>query len=200
MRCSMFAITWSSAALVVATAVITLKSQTTPASPAPPNVTITDSDLNKTIRVKKGDVIEVRLLAGLPSYWFPLEPMPALRNKLKYPRSEAAPRTGETLSLDGRYTCVNLFEVVGESDVPVTFKLTYCAPPREAERLAGIKPKDPTDLGFWTRQRLERKEITPIEFRPGLPATELKEGMAFEVKLQTKDQPTQGPSAAPVQK
>ena len=160
-----------------------------------PDVVITEAEYMKKIRVKKGDLIEVRLKAGLISYWAQDRPNPILR-KLKGPKAEPAPRVGPVPSLDGRYICVNLFEVVDDSAVPVTLKLMYCAPPSEAERLERVKPEDPTDLAFWTRQRLKRKEITPTEFRPDLDVTKLKEGMVFQVAFQTKDEPSKVQSAS----
>ena len=161
-----------------------------------PDLVITENDYTRKIRVKKGDLIEVRLMAGLPLYWTQDQPNPILRSKLRFPKSEPAPRRGKVPILDGRYICVNLFEVVGDVEFPVSLKLICCAPPSEAERLERVKPKDPSDLAFWTRERLKRKEITPTEFRPDLDVTKLKEGMVFQVAFQTKDEPSKVQSAS----
>ncbi len=88
---------------------------------------ITEADYAKKKPVKKGDLIEVRLLAGLPLCWAQEPPNPALRSMLKHPRTDPAPRKGKFPSLDGRYICVNQFEFVGDSNAPVTLKLLYCA-------------------------------------------------------------------------
>ncbi len=58
-----------------------------------------------------------------------------------------------------------------------------------------MKPSDPSDLAFWTRQRLERKEITSTEYRPDLALNEFKEGMVFHVALQLVDDSTKGQPA-----
>jgi hypothetical protein len=173
---------------LVATPLVAVSPQAAQGDPKRPDVVITEADCTKKIRVKRGDLIEVRLMAGLPSYWAQDQHNPILRSKLRFPKSQPAPRLGDLTTLDGRYICLNLFEVVGDSEVPVTLKLMYCAPPTEAERLEHVKPKDPTELAFWTRQRLERKKITPTEFRPDLDVTKLKEGMLFQVAFQTRDE------------
>ena len=174
---------------LVATPLVALSAQTTKTDTDRPDVVITEADYAKTISVKKGNLIEVRLKAGLRSYWAQEHPNANFR-KRKGPKSEPEPRVGSMPSLDGRYICVNLFEVVSDSAASVTSKLMYCSPPSQAERLAQVKPKDPTDLAFWTRQRLKRKEITQSEFRPDMDATKLKEGMVFQASFQTKDAPS----------
>ena len=195
MRRAALVIAFVQGVVLVAMPLVALSAETAQSDPKRPDVVITETDYSKNIRVKKGDLIEVRLKAGLTSYWAVDGPISILR-KLKGPKAEPAPRVGPVPSLDGRYICVNLFEVVNESGVPVTLKLMYCAPPSEAERLQRVKPEDPTDLTFWTRQRLKRKEITPTEFRPDLDVTKLKEGMVFQATFRTKDEPSKVQSAS----
>ena len=167
--------------------------------PKPRRVVVTESDYATTIRVNKGDLIEVRLLAGVPSYWARPEPNPLLRSVDRLPTSESTAGIPVQMSTDGLSTGINLFEVVGERDDPFTLKVMYCNFRSADDVRAKREPKDRTDVAFWTRQRIARKEITRQKFRRGLSASDLKEGMVlkecmvlkegmvFEVRLQTTD-------------
>jgi hypothetical protein len=151
-------------------------------------VVLTESDYGKTIRVKKGDLVEVRLLAGGLKYWVLEKPNPFLRSMFDLPEFKPAPRIGDTVTLDGRIICVNLFEVVGECDDLIPLELMYCHPQTVSDVRAKLKPKEPNDLAFWTRKRIERKQITRQKFRPDPSASKLKEGMVFQAELRTTDE------------
>jgi hypothetical protein len=179
-----------------ATPLVALSSRTAQGEPKRPDVVITQAESEKKMLVKKGDLIEVRLPAGLTSYWAQEGSNPILR-RLTGPKAEPAPRVGGLPTLDGRYLSVNRFEVVEDSAVPLPLKMMYCAPPTERERLERVKPEDPTDLAFWTRQRLKRKEFTPTQFHPGLDVSRLKEGMVFHMSFRTKDDPSKVQKSLP---
>jgi len=174
--------------LIVATPLLALSTQLAGEKRKQADLVISDADNGKTKTVKKGDLIEVRLPAVLGSYWALQQPSPLLRNVFGRFQSDPAPRKSRFPTLDGRFICVNQYEFVGDSDTPVPLKLMCCVPQTPEERRAGIAPSDPSDEAFWTRRRVERKEISTSEFQTG----QLKEGMVFQVTLQTNDESPKG--------
>jgi hypothetical protein len=191
-------------AIALASAVSVVMPLAAPQSPVaqgvrkPRTVVITESDYAKTIRLRKGDFIEVRLLRGGTSYWVRPEPNPFLRRVYDIPTFQSVPDIGNQNSTHELTINVSQFEIVGECDDPITLKMMYCNARSSEDVRAKREPEDPTDRAFWTRQRIARKKTTRQKFRLGLSPSELKEGMVYKVKLQTTDtQPESKQARAP---
>jgi hypothetical protein len=174
--------------LIVATPLLALSAQHAGEKRKHADLVISDADHGKTKPAKKGDLIEVRLPATNRVYWALQHPNPFVRNVLGKYQSDPAPRKGPFPTLDDRFICVNQYEFAGDSDSPVPLKLICCVPQTPEERRAGIAPSDPSDEAFWTRRRVEQKEISTSKFRTG----QFKEGMVFEVTLQATDKLPKG--------
>jgi hypothetical protein len=150
-----------------------------------PDVMINEKSFKKPVRVKKGDVIEVRLKGALPAYWWAEDGLPSILRKVGETVDEPLPNGTDVPTLNGGYLGVDRYEVIKDPAEPVTLKLMYCRPPTQEERLARIRPDDPSDRAFWTRRRIERKEIKRSDFRPDLELANVREGMVFQFTLQS---------------
>jgi hypothetical protein len=133
-------------------------------------VSITQKDFAKVIKVKAGDVIEIRLPMDQPLTWVLQDNQPLLTTVSGYPTSISVPRdpNSPVPELGAGAIWINRYTVAADRTVVVPLAWVYC---RKGELAL-------------TKERLEKKIIpTPPDFRPDLKHTDLREGMVFKVKL-----------------
>jgi hypothetical protein len=136
-------------------------------SPRPADRVLTEENFDQNLRVKKGDVIEVRLVASVPSAWARIDSNELLRPVEGYPRVESVPRIARTIS--NTYIHVHRYQVTGDVNAPITLKLLYCR---------GGKPPA-------TGANPDRDQPTPPKFHPNQSLGALREGMIYQVALKT---------------
>ena len=133
-------------------------------------ITITQKDFDKVIKVKDGDMVEIRLPMLLPLSWVLQEDQPLVTKVKGFPKSISVPPDPDAPvpELGRGEFWVNRYTVTANRKVIVPLAWVYC---RKG------------DLAL-TKDRLEKNIIPmPPDFRADLKRTELREGMVFKVKL-----------------
>jgi len=136
-----------------------------------PPTLVTEKDFGKEIKVKNGEVIEVRLPMLLPLSWV-IEEDQALLTPLKgFPKSESVPADPERSvpKLGAGEVWIHRYTITSSREITIPVAWVYCRKGNLA----------------LTKERLDKKMIpNPPVFRPDLKRSELREGMIFKVKLQ----------------
>jgi hypothetical protein len=136
-----------------------------------PPTLITQKDFGKEIKVKSGDLIEVRLPMLLPLSWV-IEEDQALLTPLKgFPKSESAPADPDLSvpKLGAGQVWIHRYTISSSREITVPVTWVHCRKGNLA----------------LTKERLDKKIIPkPPDFRPDLKRSELREGMSFKVRFQ----------------
>jgi hypothetical protein len=136
-----------------------------------PPTLVTQKDFGKEIKVKNGDVIEVRLPMLLPLSWV-IEEDQALLTPLKgFPKSESVPADPDPSvpKLGAGQLWIHRYTISSSREITIPVAWVYCRKGNLA----------------LTKERLDKKIIPkPPDFRPDLKRSELREGMSFKVKFQ----------------
>ena len=167
MKCSARMATSVCTFLLLATTLVGFSPPPRAKAPRPADLVLTEENFDQTLRVKKGDLIEVRLLASVPSGWARIDSNGLLRPVEGYPKVESVPRVFRTLS--NTYIHVYRFQVAGDANAPITLKLLYCR---------GGKPPA-------TTAKAEQDQSTQPKFQPNQSLDALKTGMIYHVAFKT---------------
>ncbi len=133
-------------------------------------ITITQKDFDKVIKVKNGDVVEIRLPMLLPLSWVLQDDQPLVTKVTGFPKSISVPPdpNASVPELGAGEFWVNRYTVTANQQAVVPLAWVYC---RKG------------DLAL-TKDRLAKNIIPmPPDFRADLKRSELREGMIFKVKL-----------------
>ena len=144
-----------------------------PEPDAKPPVVLAAKDLDRTVRLKHGDRIELRLPNSMPYSWALTEDLPVLRPQPARLRSQGEGEDGPNASpprLGGARLSVHRYQVSTDRDVTVRPTWVYCFGSPEN-----------------TRRREKEGKVPPHQkFSPGLKPGEIKEGMTFHIKLEAR--------------
>jgi len=133
-------------------------------------IAIAQKDFDKVIKVKNGDLVEIRLPMLLPLVWVPQDDQPLVTKATGFPKSVSVPPdpNAPVPELGAGQFWVNRYTVTAKGQVVVPLAWVYC---RKG------------DLAL-TKDRLAKGIIPmPPDYRADLKRSELREGMLFKVKL-----------------
>jgi hypothetical protein len=136
-----------------------------------PPTLITQKDFGKEIKVKNGEMIEVRLPMLLPLSWVLEEDQAFLTPVKGFPKSESGPAdpAPSVPNLGTGEVWIHRYTISTSQEITVPVAWVYCRKGNLA----------------LTKERLNKKIIPkPPDFRADLKRSELREGMIFKVKLQ----------------
>ncbi|MFO0891192.1 MAG: hypothetical protein U0790_18865 [Isosphaeraceae bacterium] len=157
--------------LAALTLVFTRMGTDGPASERPRTIVLTKEDHDRTIEVRRGETVVLKLPISLPLTWT-LEPVrKAIHEEKGYPKFEEIETSpadpGQPPNLGRGLLTVHRYVVTQEADATVRCEWFYCKFGKPAS----------------TRKWLEENHITPPDFRSDLKPSELREGMVYRVKL-----------------
>jgi hypothetical protein len=138
-----------------------------------PDLVLTEKDFDKEFAIKRGELVEIRLLATLPLMWSRIESNDIFRQVKGFP-IQAAPIAdkNQEQTLSGHFVCVHRFEVAADPNPQTSLKLLYSKFGRPE----------------LTYERLKNGEVPPApEFRRDQSINEVREGMVFQAKFKRKD-------------